>query len=147
MSVDIYRKELIRRLLMSPTSILWMSIPIDLRCIDVHWRPMTYVSRLNGPTSIDLGWSTSINSFSDPDYLQDNDGKTIRKINDNPGRIILNNPKINQGGKYRTFRWFSPAEYISKICWKMGSNPRHIPIGNMSGLSLLIPQVFQGIFW
>ena len=64
--------------------------------------------------SIDLGLSTSIHSFSDMDYLQENVTKMIGKICDNPGRIISNNPKIIQVGKRIVFRSFPPVEYVSK---------------------------------
>jgi hypothetical protein len=113
---------------------------------NVRWRSLTDVNRLNKPTSIDLGWSTSINSFSDADYPLVNVPKMFRKIKDNPSHIISNNPGINRAGKYIVFQWFSLVEYLSKIFRKTGNNRPHIPIGNIFGLLSLFFQVFRGIF-
>ena len=100
----------------------------------------------NGPTSIDLGQSTSINSFSDADYLWEKPPKMIRKIWDNPGRIIPSNPGINRVGKYKVFRSFSTMEYFPETFRKMGSKQQHIPTGNTAGLTLPIQGIFRGVF-
>ena len=150
----VYQTKRLQQFSMSSTSILstsLTSIPSTLmstgsRYTNIHWHPSINVNRLNGPASIDIRQLTSINPFSDVDYLLVYDGKILRKINNNPYCIILDNPGIIQVGKCRVFRRLSPIEYSWKISRKMRSNPQHIPIGNMSGLALLIRQVFQGIF-
>jgi hypothetical protein len=89
----------------------------------------------NGPTSIDLGQSTSINSFSGADYLSENHTKMIGKTLNNPGWIISDNPEIKRVGKHVIFRPFSLAEYVLKIFRKIEGNRPHILTKNILTLA------------
>jgi hypothetical protein len=138
----------------SSTSTLSPLASINSRYINVRQYPLTNVGILNGPMSIDLGRLTSINSFSDADYLWEYCAKIVRKIDDNRPHIPTGNnfsldPLIREifGDIFRSqkttdYFGFSDREYPRFSAQYSGRNPGRKMYWNITGIRRNIRDVF-----